>query len=87
MELREMCLEIGVELAFLPPYSPDYNPIETSFAVLKKWMKKYGYVVAESYGPLPEDFERFLHDAVLAQGQRGDPGKLFRAAGYDYDDI
>ena len=50
-------------------------------------MKKYGYVVAKSYESLLEDFERFLHDAVLAQGQRGDSGKLFRAAGYDYDDI
>ena len=71
MKLREMCLEIDVELAFLPHYSPNYNPVETSFAILKKWMKKYDYVIAKSYGPLPEDFERFLHDAMLAQGQRG----------------
>ena len=26
----------GVKLEFLPPYSPDYNPIEYSFSVLKR---------------------------------------------------
>jgi len=30
-----MCHEAGVVLAFLPPYSPDYNPIEESFSGLK----------------------------------------------------
>ncbi|GBC08216.1 hypothetical protein RclHR1_07980008 [Rhizophagus clarus] len=24
---------------FLPPYSPDYNPIETAFSVIKSWIK------------------------------------------------
>ena len=27
-------------IKFLPPYSPDYNPIELTFAVLKQWMKR-----------------------------------------------
>lgn len=31
-ELKDMCEEAGVLLEFLPPYSPDYNPIEKSFA-------------------------------------------------------
>ena len=30
-----MCEQAGVTLVYLPPYSPDYNPIETLFAVLK----------------------------------------------------
>jgi transposase len=30
-ELREMCEAVGVKLEFLPPYSPDFNPIEASF--------------------------------------------------------
>ena len=25
--LRELCQEKGVRLEFLPPYSPDYNPV------------------------------------------------------------
>ncbi len=30
--IREMCIERGVILLYLPPYSPDLNPIEQSFA-------------------------------------------------------
>lgn len=39
-ELTEMCLDAGILLVYLPPYSCDYNPIETSFAVLKQYIKK-----------------------------------------------
>ncbi len=78
-----MCDSAGVTLAFLPAYSPDFNPIETSFAVLKAWLKKHGHL-CEFYGDKPADFERFLRDAIRAQGDRSDPGKLFRKAGIDY---
>ena len=44
-ELRMMCKQVGVSLIYLPTYSPDYNPIETSFAVLKQWLKKHGHLV------------------------------------------
>jgi len=33
---RELILEAGHTLLFLPPYSPDYNPIEQDFATIKK---------------------------------------------------
>jgi transposase len=78
-ELQEMCDNAGITLAFLPPYSCDFNLIETSFAVLKRWMKRHGQR-AKDY----EDFEEFLQEAVLAQGQRHDPGRLFRVSGIDY---
>ena len=29
----------GCKLYFLPPYSPDFNPIELSFSVIKKALK------------------------------------------------
>ena len=35
-----MCEDAGIVLAYLPPYSPDLNPIECSFAQLKAWIKK-----------------------------------------------
>lgn len=48
-------------LKFLPPYLPDYNPIELTFSVLKAWTRQH----FESYWPLFEgDFERFLRWAV-----------------------
>ena len=30
----------GAELRFLPPYSPDFNPIEMAFAKLKAGLRK-----------------------------------------------
>ena len=83
-ELEEMCYEAGVELAYLPPYSPDYNPIETSFAVLKAWLKANSWR-CQYYGPESQDFERFLKDAVYAQATRDNAGALFRASGITYN--
>lgn len=37
----QLCKVFGIQLEYLPPYSPDYNPIEKSFKVLKSWMKKH----------------------------------------------
>jgi len=31
---------LGCRVIFLPPYSPDYNPIETAFSVVKSWIKR-----------------------------------------------
>ena len=33
---RELIQATGAELMFLPPYSPDYNPIEHDFANIKR---------------------------------------------------
>ena len=33
--VRQMIEGRGCELLYLPPYSPDYNPIEEAFAKLK----------------------------------------------------
>ena len=32
----------GAELIFLPPYSPDFNPIEMAFSKLKAHVRKAG---------------------------------------------
>ena len=38
--IKILCAEAGVELLYLPPYSPDFNPIEEFFAELKAHIKK-----------------------------------------------
>jgi len=38
--IEQMCAEAGVKLLYLPPYSPDLNPIEEFFAELKAFIKK-----------------------------------------------
>jgi len=30
----------GVKVEFLPPYSPDFNPIEEAFAAVKTWVRR-----------------------------------------------
>jgi len=54
-----MCEDAGVELAFLPPYSPDLNPIEETFAQLKAWIKKNRHM-AEGF----QDYGDFLRMAL-----------------------
>jgi transposase len=33
--LNSLLEELGCHIVFLPPYSPDYNPIETAFSFIK----------------------------------------------------
>lgn len=37
--VRDAIRSVGAHLLFLPPYSPDLNPIEQAFAKLKHWMR------------------------------------------------
>jgi len=38
--VRDVVRAAGARLFFLPPYSPDLNPIEQLFAKLKQWMRR-----------------------------------------------
>lgn len=38
--LQNIATRYGVKLLFLPPYSPDFNPIEKFWANMKKWLSK-----------------------------------------------
>lgn len=38
--IREMIEAVGATLLYLPPYSPDFNPIENAFAKLKALLRK-----------------------------------------------
>jgi len=40
--VREMIERAGATLLYLPPYSPDFNPIENAFAKLKALLRKAG---------------------------------------------
>ena len=44
----ELCTAIssaGALLLFLPPYSPELNPIEVSFGLLKRWIQRNANIV------------------------------------------
>jgi transposase len=72
--VRELVEERGCELLFLPPYSPDLNPIEEAFAKLKALLRRAGARTREA---LIEAMGRAL-DAVTARDARG----FFEHCGY-----
>ena len=39
-ELVKIIESISCKIVFLSPYSPDYNPIELAFSIIKGWLKK-----------------------------------------------
>ena len=72
--VRELVEARGCELLYLPPYSPDLNPIEQAFAKLKALLRKAGARTREA---LMEAMGRAL-DAVTADDTRG----FFEYRGY-----
>ena len=70
--LERLCHSAGVVLEFLPPYSPDFNPIEESFAKMKAWMRK-NYTLQENY----ETCEGFLELAMQYMAAKA--GNHFRS--------
>jgi transposase len=65
--VREIIEERGCELIYLPPYSPDLNPIEEAFAKLKGLLRKSG---AKSRQALVEAMGAAL-DAITVGDARG----------------
>lgn len=39
--VMEIFREAGILVIFLPPYSPDYNPIELTFSSIKSYLKDH----------------------------------------------
>ncbi len=40
-EVKRMFRDAGIAVFFLPPYSPDYNPIEETFSYIKYYLRKH----------------------------------------------
>lgn len=66
-KITEMCFEAGVRLLYLPPYSPDLNPIEEFFSELKSYIKRNWklYEAQPDHG-----FDTFLQDCVDTVGAK-----------------
>ena len=75
--VREAIERVGAALSFLPPYSPDFNPIENAFAKLKAILR------ARAERTIPA-----LWNAVGSTLDLFTPAEctnFFKAAGYDPD--
>jgi transposase len=72
--VRELIEAAGCELLYLPPYSPDFNPIEQAFSKVKGLLRRAG---ARTHAALVEAMGVAL-DAITARDARG----FFGECGY-----
>ena len=75
MAVRTAIEAAGAELRFLPPYSPDFNPIEMAFSKLKSLLKK---AAARTKDDLWETIGRAIDTFTPTECEN-----YFAAAGYD----
>lgn len=77
--VKQLCANAGVKLLYLPPYSPDFNPIEEFFAELKCHIRK---VWPTSKTSLKGGFHVFLRRCLHEVGARKESAEgHFRHAG------
>jgi transposase len=73
--IRAAIEKVGAKLLLLPPYSPDFNPIEMAFAKLKALLRKAAARTIEELWAVIAD--------CLSQFSPDECRNYFQAAGYD----
>jgi transposase len=75
--VREAIQAAGARLLYLPPYSPDFNPIENAFAKIKAHVRKTAARTVEALeGAVANALATFKPDECV---------NFFAHAGYDLD--
>lgn len=83
--VEQLCRDAGVKLLYLPPYSPDLNPIEEFFAELKAFIKKQWHEFENSPH---EEFGAYLEWCVSVVGGREESARgHFRHAGVTIEEV
>lgn len=73
--IREAIEAAGAALLYLPPYSPDFNPIEMAFAKLKAFLRAVApRTIPDLWQAITDAINRFTPDECRA---------CFTAAGYE----
>ena len=52
-DVKTLLNSFGIPVFFLPPYSPDYNPIEELFSYVKYYLKAHDDIIQAIDNPLP----------------------------------
>lgn len=73
--IRKAIEAAGAQLEFLPPYSPDFNPIEMAFSKLKSFLRK-------AAARTKEDLDRAIGEGTYIF-TAAECRNYFKAAGYD----
>lgn len=75
--VRQAIEAAGATRLFLPPYSPDFNPIEQAFAKLKAWLRKAAARTKDAlWQAIAEALDAFTPAECI---------NYFRNSGYDPD--
>jgi len=75
--VRETIETAGARLLYLPPYSPDFNPIEMAFAKLKALLRKTAArTVDDLWDAVAQSLNAFMPNECA---------NYFAASGYDPD--
>ena len=75
--IRQAIEAVGAHLLYLPPYSPDFNPIEMAFSKLKALLRKTAArTVNDLWEAIAQSIEAFNPEECQ---------NFFAAAGYDQD--
>jgi transposase len=75
--VRQLVESVGASLVFLPPYSPDFSPIEPCWSFIKQWLRA-----------LKERVPERLKSAIVRAFQRVTPRHLaswFQHCGYQFN--
>ncbi len=75
--VRQAIEQVGATLSYLPPYSPDFNPIEMAFSKLKAILRKAAArTITELWDVIGKAIDQFKPNECK---------NYFAAAGYDLD--
>lgn len=59
-QIRQMIENTGAILVYLPPYSPELNPIEEVFSIVKQWLYENDHLMMITADPSYLIFRAFL---------------------------
>ncbi|KAF7314744.1 DDE family endonuclease [Mycena kentingensis (nom. inval.)] len=81
--IRDMIEARGMRCEFLPPYSPDFNPMEPGFSKMKAYIRRHGDRVRTAMLSEEQEVETIaaLYDAVYSITPE-DAAGWFRLSGY-----
>ena len=82
--MKQAIKDKGILLKFLPPYLPDYNPIELTFSMLKAWIRRHFRRLQPQF---KGDFGGFLWHVIKNSGCDRVAMQYFRhcASGYQFE--
>jgi transposase len=73
----------GIHIVFLPPYSPDLNPIESAFGCMKAWIRRNNVEIRDAMeSPDKDEGIAALTMAIMESVTPQKANGWFRDSGY-----